>query len=187
MNKARLPQRRTLLVGLAVVGLAPLAGCMTKPVGPVNADGTYCHRIGKIYRPKLTCTPGPIPTATVEAEAKRFEGAAGALTVFVLRRSWGDVSVVVPVTVDGAAGAATIPESLVRLRLTPGKHILSAKWEGRGADLEVDGGAGEVKVVELQGSGRAWGNTFSWQTVRLEDVSERAQATKLVADVRLPL
>lgn len=185
MSNHRLPQRRTLLVGLAAVGLLPLAGCMTKPIRPVNADGTYCHRIGRSYRPKLTCTPEAIPTAAVEAEAKRFEGMAGALTVFVLRRSWGDASVVVPVTVDGAAGAATIPESLVRMRLAPGKHSLSAKWDGLSADIAIDGQAGEVRVVELKGSGWAWGNTFSWKEVRLDDGRERAMATKLVADVRL--
>jgi len=180
-------KRRAFGLALLGLGLLPLGGCMTKPLQPVRADGTYCNRIGKSYRPKLTCTPEPVPTAAVEAEAKRFEGTAGALTVFVLRRSWSDASVVIPVDVDGAAGAATIPESLVRLRLAPGKHILSAKWEGRGTDIDVDGRAGDVRVVELKGSGWPWGNTFSWQAVRLEDVSERAQATKLVADVRLPL
>ncbi len=187
MSNDQLPQRRTLLVGLAAVSFLSLAGCMTKPVRPVNADGTYCHRIGKSYHPTLTCTPDAIPTAAVEAEAKLFEGMAGALTVFVLRRSWGDASVVVPVTVDGAGGAATIPESLVRMRLAPGKHSLSAKWDGLSADIAIDGQAGEVRVVELEGSGGARGNTFSWKDVRLEDVKERALATKLVADVRSAL
>lgn len=56
MDHARLPQRRTLLIGLAAVGLVPLAGCMTKPVRPANADGTYCFAIGKSYSRKLTCT-----------------------------------------------------------------------------------------------------------------------------------
>lgn len=185
MSNVRLPQRRRLLIGLAAVGLVPLAGCMTKPMRPVNADGTYCHRIGKSYRPKLTCTPEPIPPASVDAEAKRFESPSGILTVYVLRRSWADASVVVPVTVDRAAGAATIPDSLVRLRLAPGRHILSAKWDGRSAEIDVDGRGGEVRVVELKGSGWAWGDTFSWRAVRLEDVRERANATKLVADVRL--
>ncbi|CAD5366634.1 conserved hypothetical protein [Rubrivivax sp. A210] len=183
MSVATLPQRRTLLLGLTAVGLMPLAGCMTKPIHPVNADGTYCHRIGRSYRPTLTCTPQAVPAASVEAEAKRFEGTAGALTVYVLRRNWGDALVAVPITVDGTTGAATIPDSLVRLRLAPGNHRLAAKWDGRDADINVDGQAGEVRVVELKGSGWAWGNTFSWQVVRLEDVRERAQATKLVADV----
>ena len=65
MSKAQLPQRRTLLIGLAAVGLVPLAGCMTKPLRPVNADGTYCYRIGKSYRSKLTCTPTAVPTDAV--------------------------------------------------------------------------------------------------------------------------
>ena len=183
MKNARLPQRRTLLIGLAAMALVPLAGCMTKPIHPVNADGSYCHRKGRSYMPKLTCTPEAVPTAAAEAEAKRFEGTPGALTVYVLRRSWGDASVVVPVTVDGAAGAATIPESLVRLRLAPGKHSLSAQWVGRDADIAIDGQAGEVRLVELKGSGWVWGNTFSWKAVPLEDAKERALASKLVADV----
>ena len=61
MNLAR---RRTLL--FAVGGAALLtAGCMTKPLRPANADGTYCFRIGKSYRPMLTCTPAPIPFGAV--------------------------------------------------------------------------------------------------------------------------
>ena len=39
MSESERPRRRTLFVGLAVVGLAPLAGCMTKPWRAVNADG----------------------------------------------------------------------------------------------------------------------------------------------------
>lgn len=184
MSNDQLPQRRTLLAGFAAVGLLSLAGCMTKPNRPVNADGIYCYRTGKSNRLKLTCTPAAIPTAAVEAEAKRFEGTSDALTVFVLRRSWGDASVVVPVTVDGTSGAATIPESLVRMRLAPGKHRISAKWDSLSADIVIEGQAGEVRVVELKGSGWAWGNTFRWKDVGLEDVRERALATKLVADVR---
>lgn len=72
--------------------------------------GTYCHRIGKNYRPKLTCTPTAVPTGAVEAEAKRFEADPASLTVYVLRRSWGVASVALPVTVEGEASGTTIPE-----------------------------------------------------------------------------
>lgn len=185
MSRAQLPQRRTLLLGLAVVGLAPLAGCMTKPLRSVNADGTYCHRIGKSYRPTLTCTPAAVPTDAVEADAKRFEADPTALTVYVMRSRWGDASVVVPVTIDGAASAATIPVSLVRLRLKPGAHRLSAPWEGRSADIEVQGRAGDLRVVELVGSGWAWGTSFRWEAVQADEVKSRAQASKLVADLDL--
>jgi hypothetical protein len=185
MSESVLPQRRTLLLGLAVVGLSPLAGCMTKPLRAVNADGTYCYRIGKSYRPTLTCTPTAVPTDAVEAEAKRFEADPAALTVYVLRSRWGDASVVVPVTVDGAASATTIPVSLVRLRLKPGAHRVSAQWEGRSIDVSVEGRAGDLRVVELVGSGWAWGTSFSWQMAQAESVKARAQASKLVADLDL--
>lgn len=139
MNESDFPLRRTLMVGLAVVGLAPLAGCMTKPLRAVNA---------------------------VEAEAKRFAADPAALTVYVLRSRWGNASVVVPVTVDGAASAATIPESLARLRLTPGAHRLSAQWEDRTVDISVQGRTGDLRVVELIGSGWTGGTSFSWRPFR---------------------
>ena len=185
MNKYTVLNTRTLTLGALATAMVFLAGCMTKPVRPVNPDGTYCYRIGKSYRPKLTCTPGPIPSVSVEEDAKRFAGTAGALTVYVLRRSWNDASVVVPVKVDGADGAATIPESLVRLRLTTGKHKLSATWDGREVGISVEGLAGDVQMVELKGTGWAWGSTFSLQAVHLDDVRERAQVSKLVADADL--
>jgi hypothetical protein len=153
MIRSQLPQRRTLLLGLAMVGLAPLSGCMTKPIRQVNADGNCCYRIGKSYRPKLTCTPTAVPTDAVEADAKRFEADRASLTVYVLRRRWGDASMVVPVTLDGTSGVATIPESLARLRLKPGAHRLSAQWEGRSVDISFQGRAGDLRVVELVGSG----------------------------------
>lgn len=185
MKSNRVLTRRTVLVGLATAGLVPLSGCMTKPPRPLNVDGTYCHSVGKRPRNKLTCTPAAVPSASVEAEAKQFAAAPGALTVYVLRRRWGDASVVVPITVDGVVRASTIPESLVRLRLKPGAHRLLTEWEGRSTGIEVVGQAGDVRVVELNGSGWAWGNTFDWQLARLDDVKARAAASKLVADIDL--
>ncbi|WP_144290119.1 hypothetical protein [Ideonella sp. A 288] len=184
MNNIHSLARRTLTVGFATVALVQLGGCVTHPLHSANPDGIYCHGSGRSYLRTQTCTPGPVPSAEVDAEAKRFEGTADALTVFVLRRSWGDASVVVPVTVQGAADAPTVPESLVRMRLAPGKHKLSAKWDGRTADFEVEGKAGDVRVLELNGMGWAWGNTFKWQAVRLDEVRDRLLATRLVADVR---
>ncbi|MBE0547590.1 MAG: hypothetical protein IH627_08045 [Rubrivivax sp.] len=158
---------------------------MTKPLRAVNADATCCHRIGKSYRPKLTGTPAAVPTDAVEADAKRFEADPASLTLYVLRRRWGDASMVAPVTLDGAAGVVTIPESLARVRLKPGAHRLSAQWEGRTVDISVQGRAGELRVVELVGSGWAWGTSFSWEAFQADEVKSRAQASKLVADLDL--
>lgn len=185
MYRSRLLQGRTLLIGLAAVGLIPLAACMSKPLQPVNADGTYCHRIGKSYRPTLTCTATAVPLDTAETEAKRFDADPASLTVYVLRRRWGDASVVVPIWVDAAASASTIPDSLVRLPLQPGSHRVSAKWQGRTLVIDVEGRASELRVVELIGSGWAWGSSFSWQAVQADTVQSRAQASKLVSDLDL--
>jgi hypothetical protein len=87
------------------------------------------------------------------------------------------------VAVDGATIAATIPVSLVRLRLKPGAHRVSAQWEGRSIDMSVEGRAGDLRVVELIGSGWAWGTSFTWQMAQAESVKTRAQASKLVADL----
>jgi hypothetical protein len=92
--------RRALL--LEAGGSALLTtGCMTKPLRPANVDGTYCFRTGKSYRPKLTCTPTPIPPEVTEADAKRFEPLPGKLTVYLVRKRWGDAANVVRVSSDG--------------------------------------------------------------------------------------
>ena len=178
-------QRRLLMLGLGATVLAELAGCMTKPPKSVNADGTHCYRIGKSYRPKLTCTPTAVPTDAQEAEAKRFEADPASLTVYLLRRRWADISVVVPVSVDGGARVATIPESLVRLRLKPGSHRMSAQWEGRTVDIGVEGLAGDLRVIELVGSDWAWDTGFSWETAQADAVKSRALDSKFVADLDL--
>lgn len=75
-------------------------GCMTKPLRPANADGTYCFRIGMSYRPTLTCTPGPIPSDAIEADAKRFEPDSG--------KTWPEGSA--SLDIAGAAGEVVFVE-----------------------------------------------------------------------------
>lgn len=163
-------------MGLATVAFVPLAGSTTKPLQYVNADGSGCHRIGRSYPPKLTCTPTAVPTDVAEAEAKSFDADATSLTVYVLRHRWGDASVLVPVTVDGEVSASTIPDSLVSLRLKPGSHRVSAPWDGQTV---------EISVVDLIGSGWSWGNRFKWEPAQVEAVKARAHSSKLVADLDL--
>jgi hypothetical protein len=182
---AKLNQRRTLLLAMGTATLAPLAGCMSKPLRPVNADGTYCHQIGKSYSPKRTCTPTAVPTDAAEAEAKRFDADPASMTVYVLRRRWGDVGDVVPVTVNGATTVSTIPESMVRLRVKPGSHRVSAQWEGRQVDIDVEGRAGDLRIIELVVSSWVWGTRLSWETAQAGAVRSRAHASKFVADLDL--
>ena len=180
MNRAL---RRTVLVGLGLVALLS-AGCMTKPIRPANPDGTYCFAIGKWHSRKLTCTPTPIPPESVEIEARRFEPAAGLLTVYVVRKRWGDAVNQVRLTVDGGAPTVTTPESFVRLRLPPGPHVFAAAWSEGSAELAVAGGAGEVRVVELVGSVWTWGSTYRLEHGDVIEGRKRVANLRLIADFR---
>lgn len=175
--------RRT---ALAVVGCGALlgAGCMTKPMRPANPDGTYCFAIGKWYRRTLTCTPTPIPPESIEIDAKRFEPAPGLLTVYVVRKRWGDTVNEVRLTVDGGAPVVTTPESFVRLRLQPGAHKLNASWSEGTSDLLFTGAAGEVQFVELVGSVWAWGSTYRLDHCDAAEGRSRVARLRLVADVQ---
>jgi len=46
-------------------------------------------------------------------------------------------------------------------------------------------GPGDLRVVELVGSGWAWGTSFSWNAVQADAVQSGARASKLVADLDL--
>jgi len=179
MNLAR---RRALL--FAVGGSALLtAGCMTKPLRPANADGTYCFRLGKSYRPKLTCTPAPIPSESIEADAKRFEAAPGKLTVYVVRKRWGDVRNVVRVSSDGASPVDTVPESFARWRLPAGSHRLIVTWSEGSATLDIAGAAGEVVFVEVIGRGWVLDSNYRLERGDATESRQRAVSLRLVADI----
>lgn len=177
-----LVRRRALL--FAVGGSALLtAGCMTKPMRPANADGTYCFRIGKSYRPTLTCTPSAIPSESIEADAKRFEPTPGKLTVYLVRKRWGDAKNVVRVSSDGASSVDTVPETFARWRLTAGSHRITATWPEGSASLEIAGAAGDVVFVEVIGSVWVWGSNYRLERGDAVDSRQRAVPLRLVADV----
>lgn len=178
-----LSRRRTLL--FAVGGSALLtAGCMTKPLRPANADGTYCFRVGKSYHPTLTCTPAPIPSAAVEADAKRFEPAPGKLTVYLVRNRWGDAKNLVRVSSEGVPTVDTVPESFARWRLPAGSHRLTATWLEGSAGLDISGAAGEVVFVEMIGRVWAWGSDYRLELGNGAESRQRALPLRLVADLR---
>lgn len=179
MNSSR---RHTLL--FAAGGSALLtAGCMTKPLRPANADGAYCFRIGKSYRPNLTCTPAPIPSEAIEADAKRFEPAPGKLTVYLVRKRWGDTQNVVRVSADGVAAVDTVPETFARWRLPAGSHRLTVTWPEGKDGLEVTGAAAEAVFVEVIGWVWAWGSNYRLERGDAAESRQRAMRLRLVADV----
>ena len=176
--------RRVLALGLLGLSVLSLVGCISKPLRPVNADGTYCFRVNNKSRNK-TCTPDAVPTGTIEAEAKRFEPIAGSLTLYVIRKRWGDAINLVNVVVDERKSITTIPESVVRIRLTPGEHRVAVQWDGKKDTLMVSGAAGELRFVELVGMVWAWGGEYRLARDDVEASRARAYASKLIADVDL--
>ncbi len=174
--------RRTAL-GVLALGAVFGAGCMTKPLRPANADGSYCFATGKSYRRSLTCTAAPIPSEQVEAAAKRFEAVPGMLTVYVVRKRWADAANVVGLVLDARPRIVTVPESFVRLRLKPGSHSLIADWaEGR-RSMDFTGAAGEVLFVELIGSAWTWGSNYRLERGDPAESRARVTAVRMVADV----
>jgi hypothetical protein len=173
--------RRAALIALGS-GTLLLAACVSRPLLPLNADGTWCHRVGKAPRYKRTCTSAPVPPPMVEAEAKRFAAPADRFTVYVLRKRWADAANVVKLTVDGSAQAETVPESFVRLRLRPGEHVLRANWSEGEAQTVVRGAAGEIRVVELAGSVWAWGSRYGFEPGD-EASRDRVLRARMVADI----
>lgn len=174
--------RRAILV--CAVAAPVVGGCASKPLRPVEADGTYCFKAGKSRR--KVCTPQPVPGGSAEADAKRFEGAPGVMTVYVVRHRWADAANRVPVSIGGLESVVTIPESLVRVRVAPGSLRLSFEWEGRREHHLLSGKAGDVLFVELVGSLWAWNPNYRWEAGQGAEVRQRATNSRLIADLVLP-
>lgn len=173
--------RRTLMLGLGAALLAPLAGCMSPPRRALNADGSYCHSNGKPSRRVLTCTDAAVPTDA--AAALSFQPQAGALTVYVLRKRWGDVAHPVRVQVDERPAAVTVPQSLVRLVLPPGEHRAVADWQGRRIETRFSGTAGAVLFLDLQAPAWVWEQGCEWKQADADSARARARECRLVADL----
>ncbi|MCZ8112979.1 MAG: hypothetical protein O9321_19175 [Rubrivivax sp.] len=176
------PARRRLM--LAILGSSALGatGCMTKPIQPARADGTWCYRVGS-FRRKAQCSSVPVPSADIDTLAKRFEATADRLTVYVVRKRWGDAVNKVHLEIDGNTRVETLPETFVRLRVTPGLHRIRADWPEGSAETEVQGAAGEIRFVELVGTVWAWGTSYRFEAGLPEKSMERVRSIRLVADV----
>ena len=173
--------RRRLLVGMggAVVLLA--GGCASQDRRSPDEPRTYCLRTGRFRR--RVCMPTQIPPAAAEADAKTFQPRPGVLTVYIVRWEWLDNARRLDVKVDGDMTFATMPRTMVRLALPPGRHFCSLEWNGRTEVHTVNGFGGEVQFVELAGSATPFAEGYHWSS--LDPVGARARALRstLVADL----
>ena len=131
----------------------------------------------------MTCTALPVPSDAVEADAKQFEPAPDAATVYIVRRRWNDTANRVPVFIDDQPAVTTIPDSLVRVRLRPGRHRMVVEWGTERHVKSVDALAGEILFVEIDGSVWAWGASYGWIESNAGGARQRASKSKLIADL----
>lgn len=173
--------RRSALVALGLASGWLVSGCASVP--RTVADERYCFRT-RTTRFRPACTPGPIPDAAADAQAKRFEPVPDRLVIYVVRHGWGDYVNVVQVGLVGGPMVSTVPLSLVRLVVAPGIHRVAFNWAKGNGELEVRGEAGQVLLVDLVGSLWIWNE---WYRLGTGDPSirERALKSRLVGDVRV--
>ncbi len=123
------------------------------------------------------------PSLNANAEAKRFVPDANALTVYAVRRDWGDGRNFVKVYPDGGAGVDTLPDTMVRLKFKPGSHSVAFEFDGKRQSTNVAGQAGEIRFVRIDGTVWAWKSTYEWVAESETAPRERALKSRLVADV----
>lgn len=175
-------KQRTILV--ATLGAAVLlAGCATPRAPDPTAEVPHCYKTnrGRV----IACTPVAAPSLNADAEAKRFVPDRDALTVYVVRRNWGDGRNFVKVYPDGGAGVDTLPDTMVRFKFRPGTHSVAFEYDGKRQSTKVEGQAGEIRFVRIDGTVWAWKSTYEWVAESEAATRERATKARLVADVNL--
>ncbi len=164
-----------------VAAAAVLAGCATPPPPNPAAEVPHCYKTnrGRI----IACTSAPVPSLIADADAKRFAPDPSALTVFVVRRNWGDGRNFVKVYSDGGLGIETLPNTMVRLKFKPGAHVIAFEFEGKRQSTTVEGKAGDVRFVRIDGTVWSWKSSYEWAAEPEASIRDRALKSRLVADV----
>ena len=173
----------------AAAAFAVLAGCATPEAGTEAADA-YCYRYKHgtppYNKPRYrVCTTHPVPSPDADSHAKRFEPTPGMATVYLIRNNWGDTKERLPIEVDGRPAADTVPRSMLKVVLPPGKHVLDYQRHGTRFSQPLELSAGEVRFVSLDTRGWLWGKEFAWALPEPSYAKELARQTRLVAEMRL--
>ncbi len=157
------------------------AGCAgTVPVD-LSASGPYCYQA--VTDRLKTCTKAPVPSLAVDAEVKRFEPDPRFLTMYVVRSNWADGPRFGQVQANGGPPVDTLPNTLVRMKLSPGTHSIAFDFQGQRQTQTVEGKAGDVRFVRLEGNALRWHPSFAWAAEPEAATRERARQARLVADL----
>ena len=181
---------RAAALGAALCIAAMLAGCASAPSATIAAAGPgeparHCvlDNRGRVR----VCSTLAVPGLEADRDAKRLSGEPAALTVYVVRQSWGDSRELLRLSVDGRpADIETTPDSLVRLRLAPGEHRLAFEHAGQQRSTEVAGAAGEVRLLWIRREPWSFARELLWGAEPESATRERVPQTRLVSDMRRP-
>lgn len=176
--------RRKVLLGMSVLASAGLTGCAVAPKPSSDQSRTYCLKVRRTSR--TVCTPERIPSANAEAQAKRFDSVPGLLTVYVVRSNLFDSERLVSVTLNRTTQIGTLPNSLIRMRLTPSDHVIEFDWDGRTNRYVIHGSAGDVRFVDLTCSWFPFLPSYGWSDIDQAGARVRARKSRLVADIENP-
>jgi hypothetical protein len=158
-----------------------LAGCAAPPAPNSAAEIPYCHNTNKGR--VIACTTAPVPSLDADAQAKQFAPDSNAFTVYVVRRNWADGRNFVKIRADSAAAIATLPNTMVRFKLKPGAHTITFDFEGQSKSIAVDGKAGDLRFVRVDGVVLFSKSTYQWASEPEAAIRERAIKARLLADV----
>jgi hypothetical protein len=165
---------------VALACLFVLVGCAT-PVDQLS-EKPYCHKDRGMH---AFCTKEVAPSLQRDAESKQFASVPDAFTVYVVRY-WGDGHHPMDISVNGGTSLETVPNSMIRLRLKAGEHLIAFKVSGRSTNQKVSGVAGEVRLLGIVGSDWPWGNSHhEWSDDPEDQVKRKAMHSRLIKDISL--
>lgn len=170
-----------LTIAAVMAAAVLLAGCATAPPPDSTAEAPYCHKTNKGR--VIACTKALAPSLNANADAKRFASDPGALTVYVVRRNWADGGNFVKVQVDDGSAVETLPNTMVRAKLKPGPHTIAFEFEGQRKTTTIDGKAGDVRFVRIEGVVWSCKSSYDWAVKPEPAIRERALKARLVADL----
>lgn len=172
-------RKLNLLNVAALACLVALVGCAA-PIDQL-AEKPYCHTDRGT---RAFCTKEVAPSLKRDAESKQFASEPDALTVYVVRY-WGDGHHPLDISVNGGALMETVPDSMVRLRVTAGEHQVSFKVDGRFFDRKISGSAGEVRLLGISGTDWPWGSSHAWSVDSQDQIKQKAMHSRLIKDLSL--
>jgi hypothetical protein len=174
--------RRAFMVGASGASSAILSACATQATSDLGGSRIYC--LPRARQRRRLCMLERIPSAAREEESKRFQPHDVLLTIYIVRWDEIDATRRICVVVDGGVNVATIPRSMARLRVPPGRHYFSFTWDGLTQVHALDGTRGSVMFLELAGTGKSLEQSYHWVSDDTVGTRARAQQSTLIADLK---